>query len=76
MSGQIRKLGSNMLPTQKVGFNGLNIQKLSSNSRIDLKEPVRALPEELPSEVQQEADRIEAQGASELNQGQQVGGIG
>lgn len=74
VTGRIRKLGSNDLPTQKAGFAGLNISKLGSNSRLDLQEPVKAMPSELPSEETLEAERQEQIGAQQQMQ-RPVGGV-
>ena len=71
----IKKLGSNDGPTQKVGFSGLEINKLGSTPRfIESKEPVRGLSPGQQSFEQQMSEETERIGAQDQNQ-VAIGGV-
>jgi hypothetical protein len=71
----IRKLGSNDAPTQKVGFSGLEINKLGSTPRfLQYKEPQKQLAPGQQSFEEQMIEQQEQIGAQEQNQ-LAVGGV-
>jgi hypothetical protein len=71
----IKKLGSNDAPTQKVGFSGLEINKLGSTPRfLQYKEPQRDLAPNQQSFEEQMSRETEAIGAQNQNQ-VAVGGV-
>ena len=71
----IKKLGSSDVPTQKVGFSGLEINKLGSTPRfLQFKEPQKDLAPEQQSFEDQMVEEQEQIGAQTQNQ-LAVGGV-